>query len=268
MLSPFWHPESGPSIGMACNIYNDVNAVAGLLETASQFFDELVFFHAGPQGAYSTDGTIELIERWKAKLIFGKIDEGFGIVRTSAVRACSTEWVMVLDADERFHPYAPLLLPHGEGQNVGTDNIHVQHWYDTYDQGAMLRRIIRIPEIDAVQTIRRHWNSLGWKSPTQNWHHIPDRQLRIVRNVEHVQFRSDDRMHERLLDARTGKGPHSFHAEPHRGLFHDHYHCFFKGMEPEQRRHDIAIYDAIHEGRLPPTELPPDASEDLRIHHT
>lgn len=266
-MSPFWNP-SAPSIGMACNVYNDANALPGLLESASQFFDELVFFHSGPQGAYSTDGTIELLEKWKVKIVYGSIDEGFGIVRTSAIRACSTAWVMILDADERFWPFAPVLLPHGEGQNINAYNIHIQNFHDSYNQGAMLRRYVQYPDIDAIKTIRRHWNNLHWDSPTQNWHKIPDIQMRIVRNDDHIGFRSEHRMHEGLIDSRTGNEPRSLHAEPHRGLFHDHYHVFFKAMEPAQRAHDLQIFDAIHERRVPPKELQGDVPDDLRIHHT
>ncbi len=265
MFTPFWGPAS-PSIGMACNIYNDVNAVSGLLETCANFFDDIVFYHAGPQGEYSTDGTIEVIEKWKAKIVFGSIDDGFGIARTAAIRACPTEWVMILDADERFWPFAPVIMPHGEVDK----HIHVQSYHDCYNQGSLLRRVIQYPGIDAVKTIRRHWNDFGWKSPVQNWHTIPDIQMRIVRNVDYIHFRPEVRMHEQLIDSRLGHEPASAPAEPHRGPFHDHYHCFFKPMERTQRAHDIAVYDAIHEGRIPPKSTEKDKinTNDLRIHHT
>lgn len=266
MHSPFWNPEPQPSIGMACNIYNDVNAVAGLLQTASEFFDEIVFFHAGPQGAYSTDGTIELIEKWKAKIVFGSMDEGFGCVRSSAIKSCSTEWVMILDADERFWPRAPLILPHGEKDK----EIHVQFFEDCYDQGSLLRRLSRIRDIEAIYTIRRHWNDFTWKSPVQNWHTIPDWQCRVVRNLPHIGFKAEVRMHECMWDFERKAPPRGFRADPFRGPFHDHYHCWFKPMERDQRAHDIAIFDAIHEGRIPPAVLTPEEKSriDLRIHHT
>lgn len=266
MHSPFWNPEPQPSIGMACNIYNDVNAVAGLLQTASEFFDELVFYHAGPQGKYSDDGTIEIIEKWGAKIVFGKMDDGFGVVRTAAVRACSTEWVVVLDADERFWPRAPLILPHGEEDR----KIYVQFFEDAYDQGALLRRIVRYSGIDAVYTRRRHWHDFTWKHPTQNWHTIPDWQCRIIRNKPHIGFKSEVRMHENMWDFERMAPPVGYWSDVHRGPFHDHYHCWFKPMERDQRAHDIAIYDAIHEGRIPPVQLTIEerASIDLRIGHT
>ncbi len=263
MFSPFWGSDS-PSIGMACNIYNDAVAVAGLLETSSQFFDEMVFVHAGPQGKYSDDGTIEIIEKWKAKIIFSSIDEGFGIIRTHAIRSCTTAWVMVLDADERFWPHAPVIMPHGNGP------VHVQSFFDCYNQGALLRRMIQYPDIDAIKTIRRHWNDFSWQSVVQNWHHIPDIQMRIARNIPEIGYKAEVRMHEQLIDHRTGREPRSLSPESSRGPFHDHYHCFFKPMELSQRAHDIAIFDAIHFGHTPPTTLTEEevAAIKPRIHHT
>jgi glycosyltransferase involved in cell wall biosynthesis len=266
MQSPFWNPDPPVSIGMACNIYNDVNAVSGLLECASQFFDDICFYHAGPQGKYSDDGTIEVIEKWKARIVFGSIDDGFGIVRTAAVRACKSEWVMILDADERFWPNAPIFLPHGQVDG----NIHMQMFHDCYDQGSLLRRIVRYPGIDAVKTIRRHWNDFSWKRPVQNWHTIPDIQMRIMRNVDYIHYRPEIRMHEQLIDSRNNAEPQSYTPEGIHGPFHDHYHCFFKPMERDQRAHDIAIFDSIHENVKPPVKLTPEQRQqiDLRIHHT
>lgn len=249
MHSPFWNPNTPVSIGMACNIYNDANALPGLLETASQFFDDIVFYHAGPQGKYSDDGTIEIIEKWGAKIVFGKIDDGFGIVRTAAVRACPTEWVMILDADERFWPHAPMVVPHGDGGSCTAERGE-----GCYNQGQNLRNIIKRTDIDAIKTIRRHWHDMSWSRPCQNWHHIQDLQLRLVRNIDPIRYKPEVRMHEHIVDARTGHEPSAANPDLYYGIFHDHYHCFFKPMEKEQRAHDVRIYDAIHEARIPPTE--------------
>jgi len=263
------------SIGMACNIYNDVNAVAGLLETSSQYFDDMVFYHAGPQGIRSNDGTIELLEKWKVKIVFGKIDEGFGAVRTAAVRACPTEWVMILDADERFHPHVPVIRCSGESTPLNEVSAILQSYDyrdqpgcpsnfenlsklgvnlvtqvdDVYDQGAWLRSIIADSTRDAVCTIRRHWHDFTWKRPTQNWHQLPDYQIRLVRNLEHIRFDSSTKMHEQLQGVNNKYMPNQVH-----GPFFDHYHLWFKAQEKEQRRHDLDIYNALHSNTQIPTE--------------
>lgn len=48
------------TIGLVANVYNEINALPGWLETHLPFFDDVRVLHAGPQGEYSYDGTIEL----------------------------------------------------------------------------------------------------------------------------------------------------------------------------------------------------------------
>lgn len=242
-----------PGITLACNIFNEINAVHGLLETGSQFFDEIYFLHAGPNGAYSTDGTIEVIKKWGARLDFASINDGFGVIRSRLIREAKTEWVMILDADERFHPMVPLLAVDGHEKypDVVKPNTH-SHSPRWIDQGALLRGLMNGPW-DVIRTCRRHWFDFTWKNPCQNWHAIADWQARTIRNNGKVGFKPDVKMHEQMVPLTCeniimwqgnaqGDGP-----------YHDHYHCFFKPMEPEQRKHDIQIYNAIHEGSVVPT---------------
>ena len=112
------------SIGCVCNFFNEIFALPGFLELHSQFFDHLSFYQAGPQGAESDDGSIELLEKWKMPIHRGKIDDGFGIVRTATVRSSPCEWVMLLDADERFHHRAQVLTCSGESTpRAEVDNV-------------------------------------------------------------------------------------------------------------------------------------------------
>src|SRR6185295_7087442 len=102
------------SLGVVANVYNEINALPGWLESASQWADEIAVYHAGPGGADSTDGTIELLEKWRIPIHRGKIDDGFGVVRTAAIRASKCDYVCILDADERLFPFLPVLTCEGE----------------------------------------------------------------------------------------------------------------------------------------------------------
>lgn len=238
-----------PTITMACNIYQEGNAVHGLLESASQFFDEVFFFHTGPNGRHSTDGTIEAIEKWHARLEFGSIDDGFGAIRTELIRRSRCDWVMILDADERFYPMVPLLNCEGHEKypDVQAPNLKTTHekWLD---QGAMLRDLLT-QDFDVIRTCRRHWFDHTWKRPCQNFRVIADWQCRVLKNNGRVGFNTNVKMHEQLTGAqRIWSGDAHVY-----GPYHDHFHCHYKPMEPEQRKEDIAIYDALHEGRpMPP----------------
>lgn len=262
------------TIGLVANVYNEANALPGWLETHLPFFDDVRIYHAGPGSAYSDDGTIELLEKWKIPVEFGAIDEGFGVVRTKAIHSSPCEWVMLLDADERFFPVHRVLTcsgestPHSEVDAIlQTYDFHdlktmIPNWENVgrlgaklrvdigaaFDQGARLREIIEsTSDYHAIATIRRHWHDFSLRRPTQNWHTDPDWQMRLVRNDPSIYFDPSTRMHERLCGAQR-----VFHADMTRGPFFDHFHFTFKRMEPEQRSHDVRIYDAIHAGNPAP----------------
>lgn len=263
-----------PSLGLVANIFNEINAIPGWLETHLPYFDDVRIYHAGPGGAYSTDGTIELLEKWRVPIVFGAIDEGFGIVRTKAIRSSPCDYVMLLDADERFYATHRALACHGESTPHSEVDAILQtydfrdvktcppNWenvaklgakltvaiQESYNQGAQLRHLLA-QNPDAIITIRRHWHDFSSQRPTQNWHTDPDWQMRLVRNIDSIYFDPNTRMHEHLLGA-----AHLFRAADPYGPYFDHFHFTFKRMEQSQRAHDIAIYDAIHKGEKPPQE--------------
>jgi len=242
-----------PSIGMACNIYNECNAVHGLLETASQYFDEMVFYHTGPDGVYSNDGTIEILEKWGVRLEFGNINEGFGKVRTDLVRKCSTEWVMIMDADERFYPVVPRLSCHGSEVYPKHENpkLEVGDQGSFLNQGAIMKDLISNDQFDVIRTCRRHWFDHSWTRPTQNWWEIADWQSRVIRNNGAIGYNVGHRMHEGLVG-----GSRAWHGNAtHDGPYHDHFHCFYKPMEPEQRKQDIMIYDRLSTDEIDMTDV-------------
>lgn len=262
------------AIGLVANVYNEVNALPGWLETHLPFFDDVRVLHAGPQGEYSNDGTLEILKKWNIPVKFCTIDDGFGAVRTTAIHWSPCEWVMLLDADERFFPVHRVLVcsgestPHNEVDAIlQTYDFHdlktmIPNWENVarlgaklrvdvgaaYDQGARLREIIESNDCHAIATIRRHWHDFSFSRPTQNWHTDPDWQMRLVRNDLSIYFDPSTKMHERLVGAHR-----VFHADMVHGPFFEHQHFHFKRMEIEQRAHDISTYDAIHEGRKPKT---------------
>ena len=260
-------------IGLVANVYNEVNALPGWLETHTPFFDDVRVLHAGPQGEYSNDGTIELLNKWHIPVEYCAIDEGFGAVRTRALHMSPCEWVMILDADERFYPIHRILncngepTPHDEADAIlrGYDfrDGKKPDWNDidrlganltitkgvVYQQGDLLRTLIDSAggECDSVTVSRRHWHDFSFKRPTQSWIREPDWQMRIVRNRPDIRYDTNTRMHERLGGIRQTTGGGIQH-----GPFFDHFHFFFKRMEEDQRAHDVEIYDKIHAGEIPP----------------
>lgn len=266
------------TIGLVANVYNEVNALPGWLETHLPFFDDVRILHAGPNGEYSNDGTLELLSKWSIPVEFCSINEGFGVVRTKALRMSPCDWVMLLDADERFYHTHRFLKCEGQGtpqnevdwilQSYDFRGVNLPNWEnikklgsslkiypgEAYNQGNRLKNIVNSwsdysdCEIDAIVTVRRHWHDLSMRFPTQNWNEHPDWQMRLVRNVERIRFNPDTRMHEQLIGVN-----HAYRDTTAMSLFFDHFHFTFKKMEQTQRAHDVMIYDAIHQGKQPPT---------------
>ncbi len=236
------------SIGCAINVYQDNNALPGLLENASQFFDDIFVIHASHGMKRSTDGTIETLEKWGIRHIFEDIAQGFGSVRTKVLHGLTTEWGMILDADERFMATHKVL--HCEGSEKYPENPDPRNKViihdPLYNQGKMLRDVICISNIDAIVSCRRHWMDFTFTRPFQNFHNIPDHQMRIMRNRDYIGFRPERKMHELAVNFKTGGEPEAWRCQStSRGIFHDHFHCFFKPMEADQNAEDMEIYKAL-----------------------
>ncbi len=256
------------TIGVVANIYNEALALPGWLEAATAFFDDVRVVDASPGEKPSDDGTVEILEKWRIKRSFGYMREGFGTIRTWALHWSPCDWVVILDADERFWQFAPVLHCEGESpvppveeqvlqhydtptpgccpwnhENAGSLRSQVRSWPgDIYNQGAWLRSIIEDKSLDAVMAIRRQWTDFTWRRPSQNWHTHPDHQIRIVRRREGVRW--SGKLHETLGDTiKNVYQPNTTH-----GPFLDHYHLPFKAMNPEQRKRDIDTYQGIYAG--------------------
>lgn len=260
------------SIGVVATVYNEANALPAWLECVTPWADHVSVYHAGPQGEESDDGTIEILEKWNIPIHRGKIDDGFGVCRTAAIRSSPCDWVMVLDIDEAFYPTMPMLRCSGEStpkseadeiiaRYTGLGDwdcfehtprlgckLNVEHG-SKYSQLDYLKEVMATGNFDSITSIRRHWHDLTLTRPTQNWHIEPDYQKRIVRNVSHIHFEPSKKMHERLVGSRS-----MYRATQTQGPFFEHFHFYYKSMERDQRRHDVAIYNAINEGRKPPTK--------------
>lgn len=239
---------TAPSIAACINFYNDAHALRGALESAAPFFDNIFTVNSGPGGRYSTDGSIELVESFGATVVYDDIQRGFGHVRSRLIHDCGCTWAFILDADERFHPKMPVM--HCEGVDaypqVPEPNLSTFKRADVHDQGAILRSLMERPGIKAIRTSRRHWFDFTLNRPTQNWLRIPDYQLRIVRNLPEVGYQTDRVMHERLLDHSTGNDPVSMDS----GLYHDHYHCYFRKTFPGTKEHNEANYSRLERGEV------------------
>lgn len=241
------------SVACCINVYNDNFALPGALENAAQWADSIYVIHASPDMKPSTDGTLETLAAWGIKPVMADIMEGFGVIRSRLVRECGCDWGVVLDCDERIVVNGKVLRCHGNDQFPHT--LNPQNTVEVIDQSfchwRWLKGVIDGAGDDyyAVRTCRRAWMDIAMKRPAQNWHKIQDWQCRILRNSEFIGYDPNVKIHERIVDFRTGDGPKMFQIDDtERGLFHDHMSNFFKPMEKTQNKEDIEIYNSLESG--------------------
>lgn len=238
------------SIALCCNVYQDAVALRGLLELGARYFDNLFIVHAGPGGARSTDGTIELCESFGATIVFDDMQRGFGAIRTRLLHDCGCEWGFILDADERFFPQIKMLTCKGDDHYPEHQNpiLHVHEMENVIDQGAHLKSLILNSSLMAIRTSRRHWFDFTMRKPCQNWFINRDHQLRIVRNIPEIAYETGRVMHERLIDSRTGQDPVFALQDDFGGPFHDHFHMAFRRAFPGKKENNEQNYGRLERG--------------------
>lgn len=84
------------SVCMICR--NEADRIEPALQSVAGWADELVVFDSG-----STDGTCEIVRRYTDRLFITDWP-GFGVQRQRCLDAARSDWVLVIDADERVTP--------------------------------------------------------------------------------------------------------------------------------------------------------------------
>lgn len=245
------------TIGIAANVYNESLALPGWLKM-SEFFDDIFIMEASPGMRHSNDGTIEIIEKSGVRHAFCDINKGFAAVRSELIQRSKADFVMIMDADERFRPTLSCYQCNGEQKYPDFDppDLRIIEGSE-YNQGEILRRMIQNPNIGCLRLCRRHWyddpESGKLEHPAQNWLHIPDWQLRPIRKSPFNFFDPSRKLHELLRDSRTWNENHW--SEPLwesgdviQGPFIEHHHNFFKPKHPEKNKEDLATYRDIDDG--------------------
>lgn len=80
-------------------VKNEAGQLAECLKSAAPLADEICIVDTG-----SEDNTIEVARRYHAKTSFFIWCDDFSAARNESLRACTCDWVFILDADERLAP--------------------------------------------------------------------------------------------------------------------------------------------------------------------
>lgn len=241
-----------PSIGVAATFRDEANALPGFLESASQFFDEILLVDCSMDLSPSTDGSLDIIRKWGLPdPPRWNLSNGFGAVRSQLLNTSKTDWTVIMDIDERMHVALPVMTCEGTGRYPAVEkpDLRVATTGAVYNHRQLLVDKIMEAErsgIRAVRFQRRHWFDCSYTRPCENWNTIKDYQMRCMKSRCGMGFTTEPKMHERAFDSNENRDPRYIPDDDLRGPFLDHLHCHFKPMEAEQRRADIAAYDALH----------------------
>jgi len=82
-------------LSVALAVFNEASNIDACLSSVLDIADELVVVDGG-----STDSTIEIAQKYHAKVILTDNPQIFHINKQKAVDACDSEWILQLDADE------------------------------------------------------------------------------------------------------------------------------------------------------------------------
>jgi glycosyltransferase involved in cell wall biosynthesis len=115
-------------VALAVIARNEEQFIAGCLDSARPFVDEIVVLDTG-----STDRTVEIARAHGARVEHFTWCNDFAAARNVAIDAVTTDWVLMLDADERLtpesgpllHQLPDLLPPNCHGFTMRIDSVHV-----------------------------------------------------------------------------------------------------------------------------------------------
>jgi len=91
----------------ACYIVkNEARELKISIESLKKFVDEIVVVDTG-----STDDTVKVAKKFGAKIFYCEWNDDFSAPRNLALKKCSGDWIIFLDADEFFTPETAKNIP-------------------------------------------------------------------------------------------------------------------------------------------------------------
>lgn len=135
-----------PKVSVYIPVLNEEEKIEDALASVS-WADEIVIIDTG-----CTDGTIGIVRRYTDRIIEYSF-EGFGALRNFGVEACTHEWIISLDADERCTPELKEEILSTIGDGDASDAYYIPRrnwfmgrwirhcgWYPDYCQPKLFRR--------------------------------------------------------------------------------------------------------------------------------
>ena len=94
-----------PTISLCMIVKNEEKDLARCLDSVCGLVDEIIIVDTG-----STDGTVEIAQRYQVQLEKIEWPGNFAIARNMSLKKAVSDWILVLDADEYLDPASSEIL--------------------------------------------------------------------------------------------------------------------------------------------------------------
>lgn len=112
-----------PSLGLSMIVRNGASDLRSCLQSVSGVVEQMVVADTG-----SADRTIEIAQEMGATVIRVPWQDDFAKARNASLEAVTTDWVLVLDADEELDSHARHFIPGLLERNVGGYEVPIRNY--------------------------------------------------------------------------------------------------------------------------------------------
>lgn len=167
-----------------CNEHRELNNLLALLVDSKRPDDEIV---VQADKGNTTSDVYKVIDAFKDEIKFVEfpLEKNFAQFKNHLKSQCNGDWIVQLDADELL------------------DESLVQHMHEVLEMNSNVE-VFSMPRINTVEGLTsEHVRRWGWNVDSKGWVNFPDYQMRILKNLDRVQW--VNKVHEKIVG-------HTLHA--------------------------------------------------------
>ncbi len=182
-----------PSISACMIVKNEEELLPDCLESIRDWVDEIIIVDTG-----SDDKTIEIAKSYGAKIYHQKWEGNFSKHRNYSLSLASSEWVFIIDADERMVvDDVPVLMQTLQNKNVSIVSLNVFNVYGNREETTtflpsvrLWRRVLNLQYEGIVHNLL----NLGMEHPV----------VRVNARLKHLGYDlSPEKMHQKYIRTKT-----------------------------------------------------------------
>lgn len=196
-----------------CNEHRELNNLLGLLVDNKRQEDEIV---VQADKGNTTSDVYKVVNAFKDKIKFVEfpLEKNFAQFKNHLKSHCNGDWIVQLDADELL------------------DESLLQCMHQVLELNSNVE-VFSLPRINTVEGLTNdHIKKWGWSVDTKGWVNFPDYQMRILKNLDRIQW--VNKVHEKIIG-------HTLHAF----LPTDEEYCILHNKKIARQEIQNKMYESI-----------------------